>query len=130
MDKIKIFVERLKKIGIDVELVGNYPWIYLSKINGKSVTEKFHANHGFTVAFYPIKKDQELKFTDIGEIFKLLRKYKNRNTMKKLFWTPEMVETVKNMKGFDYEEYDRLVEKQLAEELEKKNEVKKPNTRD
>ena len=77
MDKIKVFVERLKKIGIEVELVGNVPWIYLTKINGKLVKEKFQANHGFTVAFYPIRKDQELDFTDIKEIFKLIRKYVN-----------------------------------------------------
>jgi hypothetical protein len=34
-------------------------------------------DHGFTIAFYPIRKDQELQFTDIGEIFKLIRKYIN-----------------------------------------------------
>lgn len=76
MDKIKIFVNRLKKINIDVGLRGNYPWVYIEYINGKRVTEKFEANHGFTLAFIPIKKDQELNFTDIKEIFKLLRKYK------------------------------------------------------
>ena len=73
--KIKIFVNRLKKLGIEVKLAGNYPWIYLDKINGKAVTEKFQANHGFTIAFLPIRKNQELKFTDISEIFKLIRKY-------------------------------------------------------
>lgn len=76
MDKIKIFVERLAKIGIDVELVGNYPWIYIETINGKRVTELFKGNHGFTIAFLPIKKGQELHFTDIKKIFKLIRKYK------------------------------------------------------
>ena len=74
--KLDIFVNRLKKIGIDIELTGNYPWIYLTKINGKAVKEKFQANHGFTIAFLPIRKDQELNFTDIGEIFKLIRRYK------------------------------------------------------
>ena len=75
MDKIETFINRLKKIGIEIELINNFPWIYITKINGKAVTEKFHANHGFTIAFLPVKKDQELDFTDIGEIFKLLRKY-------------------------------------------------------
>ena len=77
ISKIKSFVERLKKIGITVELAGNLPWIYLKKINGKPVRERFLANHGFTLAFYPIKKDQPLKFTDIKEIFDLIRKYTN-----------------------------------------------------
>lgn len=75
MKKINTFVKRLDKIGIKVELVSNYPWIYIRSINGKYVTEKFQGNHGFTVAFSPIREGQELQFTDIGEIFKLLRKY-------------------------------------------------------
>ena len=75
MDKLTIFINRLKKIGINIELVGNYPWIYIDKINGKKVTEKFEANHGFTIAFYPVNPNQTLKFTDIKEIFKLIRKY-------------------------------------------------------
>ena len=69
------FIERLKKIGIEVELVGNYPWIYIDKINGKRVTERFEGNHGFTIAFLPVRNDQEMEFTDIAEIFKLIRKY-------------------------------------------------------
>jgi hypothetical protein len=69
------FIERLKKIGIEVELVGNYPWIYIDKINGKRVTERFKGNHGFTIAFLPVRNDQEMEFTDIVEIFKLIRKY-------------------------------------------------------
>jgi len=75
MDKIDVFVNRLKRIEIDVELSGNYPWIYLSKINGVRVTETLCGNHGFTIAFIPLKKDVELEFTDIDEIFNLIRKY-------------------------------------------------------
>lgn len=30
-------VPRLRKIGINVELFGNYPWIYLDKVNGNKV---------------------------------------------------------------------------------------------
>jgi hypothetical protein len=74
-DKLTIFVDRMKNLGIDVKLVGNYPWIYIEEINGKKVTEKFRANHGFTIAFLPIRREQELNFTDIGEIFRLIRKY-------------------------------------------------------
>ena len=74
-DKITVFIGRLQKIGVEVKLSGNYPWIYIERINGKSVTETFQANHGFTVAFTPIKQGQEIQFTDITEIFKLIRKY-------------------------------------------------------
>ena len=75
-NKLDVFIQRLKKIGINVSLSSNVPWIYIDTINGKKVIEKFEANHGFTIAFLPIRKDQELKFTDIGEIFKLIREYK------------------------------------------------------
>ena len=75
MDKIEIFIKRLERIGIDVKLGVNYPWIYLDYINGNRVTEKFHANHGFTIAFTPIRQGEDIKFTDIEEIFKLIRKY-------------------------------------------------------
>lgn len=73
--KLSVFVVRMKKLNINIDLIGNYPWIYIDKINGKKVTERFEGNHGFTVAFLPVRVDQELRFTDIGEIFRLLRKY-------------------------------------------------------
>ena len=77
-DKIKVFVERLKKIGIDVKLSGNFPWVYIDEICGKRVTEKFDGNHGFTIIFLPVRNDSPpSEFTDIKEIFKLIRKYKN-----------------------------------------------------
>jgi len=75
MEKLEIFINRLKKIGIDIELVGNYPWIYIDKINGQRVTERFLGNHGFTIMFTPVKLGQTKEFTDIKEIFKLIRKY-------------------------------------------------------
>jgi hypothetical protein len=74
-DKLKVFVDRMKKININIKLVGNYPWIYIDEINGKRVTEKFEGNHGFTIAFLPVRADRELVFTDISEIFKLIRNY-------------------------------------------------------
>ena len=55
--------------------LSNAPWIYLHYINHKLVTEKFMGNHGFTVMFFPIHEDGEFEFTDIGEMFKLIRRY-------------------------------------------------------
>ena len=75
-NKITVFVERLKKIGIDVKLSGNFPWVYIDEISGIRVTEKFAANHGFTLIFLPGRNDSPVsEFTDIEEIFKLIRKY-------------------------------------------------------
>jgi hypothetical protein len=75
-DKIKVFVERLKKIGIEVKLVGNYPWVYIDEICGIKVKERFEGNHGFTLIFLPVRNDSPpSEFTDISETFKLIRKY-------------------------------------------------------
>lgn len=75
-EKLTIFVERLQKIGIKVELVSNYPWIYLDKVNDNKVTEKFEGNHGFTIGFLPIRRDRPFHFTDLKYIFEIIRKYK------------------------------------------------------
>ena len=72
-DKLTVFIERLAKIGIKIEIVSNFPWLYLRSINGRIVTEKYLANHGWTLAFYGGK---DVKFTDLKKIFNLIRKYK------------------------------------------------------
>lgn len=77
MDILEVFINRMKKLNIKVELAGNYPWIYIDKINGIRVVETFEGRHGFTIAFLPARKDLPLRFTDLREIFKLIRKYAN-----------------------------------------------------
>jgi hypothetical protein len=84
-DKITVFVERLKKIGIEVKLVGNYPWVYIDEICGIKVKEKFYGNHGFTLIFLPVRTDRPpSNFTDIGETFKLIRKYVREDLLIKM----------------------------------------------
>lgn len=84
-DKLKAFVDRLNKIGIEVKLSGNFPWIYLYEICGIRVKETFQANHGFTVMFLPGRNDSPVSnFTDITEIFKLIRKYKREFSLMKM----------------------------------------------
>jgi len=73
MTTIQSFVNRLKKIGVEVELLGNYPWVYLDKVNGKKVKGTLHADHGFTVFFVAIRRGEPDKITDITEIFKKIR---------------------------------------------------------
>lgn len=74
MNIVDRFVDRLAKIGIEVELLGNYPWVYLAKVNGASVNETYMANHGFTAFWEPIRADQEIRFSDRREVFKMIRK--------------------------------------------------------
>lgn len=75
-ERLNTFISRMKKLNIDVKLSGNYPWIYIDTINGKRVTERFLGNHGFTIAFLPIKPEDKLELTDIKEIMNVIRKYK------------------------------------------------------
>jgi hypothetical protein len=79
LTKLDVFRKRMKKLNIDIELMGNVPWIYIHKINGKRIQPEdyFEGNHGFTVGFHPIRPDQVFEFTDISRIFKLIRKYKS-----------------------------------------------------
>ena len=83
IDLVSSFVSKLKRIGIEVELFGNYPWIYLDTVNGERVTERFMANHGFTAFF--LSNDQRFRytFTDSRKVFEKVR---------------EMVEKQKNQK--------------------------------
>jgi 5-enolpyruvylshikimate-3-phosphate synthase len=71
MNNIEIFVNRLKKLGITVELISNYPWVYLYKVNGKEVTSKFYSDHRFTVFFSVLKGGYRI--TDISTLFKVIR---------------------------------------------------------
>lgn len=78
MTSLESFVNRLNKIGIKIELIGNYPWIYLDKINGVKVTGTYLGNHGFTVFFYSIPVRDPPKITDISVIFKKIREILNK----------------------------------------------------
>jgi len=73
MTTIKSFVERLAKIGIEVELSANYPWIYLEKVNGHNIHERFYSNYGFTVFFSPVRVGQVERITDISKVFNKIR---------------------------------------------------------
>lgn len=78
MDKLTIFINRMKKLNIDIGLAKNVPWIYIDSINGKRVKETFEGEHGFTIAFIPVRVGLETQFTDEKEIFKLIREYLKR----------------------------------------------------
>lgn len=72
MEELETLKRRLSKIGIDIEYAFNYPWIYLHKINGVLVDEKFLSDYGFTIAFY---KRDFCRPIDIEKTFETIRKY-------------------------------------------------------
>jgi len=71
---INSFVEKLKLIDVEVELILNYPWIYLSKVNGNKVRETFMADHGFTA--FLMTWDDKHKWTDRKKVFEIIRIYR------------------------------------------------------
>lgn len=83
MNEISVFVERLKKIGITIELMGNAPWIYLDKVNGVRIKREdwYNANHGYCIAYYGVKAGEEphLNWNSMDVTFKLIRKYRKLN---------------------------------------------------
>jgi predicted membrane GTPase involved in stress response len=69
------FLEAMDNLGIDMDIGGNYPWIYITAINGKTVTEKMDSEHGFNVAFSPIKNKIKPEVTDVKKTLELIIKY-------------------------------------------------------
>ena len=66
MDHVKLY-NRLKKININIELFGNYPWVYIVSVNKNIIKkEDYNANHGFDITFENNKN-----------IFVIIRKYVN-----------------------------------------------------
>jgi hypothetical protein len=99
-DKITRFIERLKKIGIDVKVSGNFPWVYIGEICGMRVTERFEANHGFTLIFLPGRNDSPpSEFTDITEIFKLIRKYVKDSKRLQIVKIKGQIEVLNEIRG-------------------------------
>jgi len=70
----KTFKRRMKRIGIKIEYAANMPWIYITKINGKTVTDKYYSEHYFTIGL--VDKYGGFSFTKLPGIFKIIRKYK------------------------------------------------------
>lgn len=74
-------IKRLNKIGIKLELSENSPWIYLDKVNGKSVNKKFASEHHYTAFFRNLrfnkiskeKRPKSFNFTDKKKLFKEIR---------------------------------------------------------
>lgn len=67
------FKRRLEKLGIELEFGLNAPWVYLEKVNGKKVTEKYYGNHGFTAFWYPLSGGKKVEFSDRRKVFELVR---------------------------------------------------------
>ena len=77
-NEVEIFINRLKRIGIELELMGNIPWIYLHKVNGNRILpEDYNANHGYTIAWHPVRLGEEIRLdSDLKRTFEVIRKYR------------------------------------------------------
>jgi hypothetical protein len=76
-DPLSTLRQRMQRIGIEIELSGNYPWIYLDRVNGIRIRrEDFTANHGFNIAWYGIRNEDKIKLAeDPKTIIALIRRY-------------------------------------------------------
>ena len=75
IDELAPFVRRLRKIGIELKMSCNYPWVYLEEVNGKPVKGKYCSNNQFTAFFYHINGD--IRFSDKDIVFNKIRKIIN-----------------------------------------------------
>jgi hypothetical protein len=76
---IERFVRRLKRIGIDVQLSANAPWVYLDSVNNQVLMgELFMANHGFTAFWLPVHEGRDIVFTDRRKVIAKVREYAKR----------------------------------------------------
>lgn len=75
MNKLKKLINRLEKLKIKIELSGNYPWVYLDKVNSKKVLEKFGSDWGFVVLLITFKPESQ-KFYNTKKLFKIIRRYR------------------------------------------------------
>jgi hypothetical protein len=80
MNELDVLVERLKKIGIEIQLTGNIPWIYLRSVNGNVIKQEDckNANWGHCIGWYPafMYDEYHINWHDIKYTFELIRKYK------------------------------------------------------
>lgn len=76
-DPLSTLRQRMQRIGIEIELSGNYPWIYLDRVNGIRIRqEDFTANHGFNIAWFGIRNEDKIKLAeDPKTIIALIRRY-------------------------------------------------------
>lgn len=102
MNNLYTFIERLRKLNINIILVSNYPWVYIESINGKIIKETYQS----IIGYFPIKPNQPFRFTNIKELFKLIRRYL---TMKE--YEVEIVETLKTTVKVLAENKDDAIEK-------------------
>lgn len=72
MEKVKIFIDRLAKIGIEIKLGSNIPYVYLDYVNGNRVKDRHYASHGWCIGFY----SDNFEFLNIADLFKIIRKYR------------------------------------------------------
>lgn len=75
-NKLGIFRDRLKKVGVEIELVSNFPWVYLERVNGHPIKEKNLSDHGYQIATYSWKDKDDFNLTVNRKTFDLIRKYK------------------------------------------------------
>jgi hypothetical protein len=74
---LNVFVARMKKLEIIMKFAVNSPWVYVTEINNKKVTEQYASEHGFCIGY----RNNYFKFEYEKEMFNLIRKYCNESRL-------------------------------------------------
>lgn len=74
-NRLETFIKRMDKLGVKIKITSNYPWVYITSINGTVVYDKYQSEWGFVLCYMPIRIGEEIKFVELEKIFKLIRKY-------------------------------------------------------
>lgn len=79
--KLSTFVNRLKRIGIYIEMSVNYPWVYLTRVDDHWIKEKRDSDWGFVLGYS--KGGGNIDMLDTKELFNIIRKYSKRYSREK-----------------------------------------------
>lgn len=67
MTKLSDFIEEYSAKNVTLKCVSNFPWAYLTSINGKTVRQRRDSDHGYVIAMgdkdgtYWIQMEQEVR---------------------------------------------------------------------
>jgi hypothetical protein len=75
MEELERFIARMSRLGIKLQLEGNYPWVYLESVNGNTISRRYGSEHGYVLGFTAIRLDAEKSFDyyDLKDAFKTIR---------------------------------------------------------
>jgi hypothetical protein len=73
LSELNKLYRRLEKLNIYINLAINFPWVYLTSVNGHVVKEKYKSEHGFVISMIPNDVCSVAQITNISATFDVIR---------------------------------------------------------